>query len=247
MSDLIGNRSQGGRRLAATLFAALLFLLSGSPAAAGSFQVNPVNIELAAGETATSFTIKNIDDAPVAVRVHSYKWTQAHGRDVRTETREVIISPPIFTIPAGATQIVRLGLRNRTAGDAYRIVVEEIPGPKPAGVGIQVALRLDLPFYVLKEGGSPDITWAWWRNVSGELVLEARNHGSRHAQVIAIEATGPTGAITLLSSEMGVILPGGARQWTIDNDVQVAPGTPLLLNVSSASGETRANVIFESR
>ena len=104
--------------------AAALAVLTGQmamadPAFAGSFQVNPVNIILPTDRQAASLTIKNSDAAPVSVKATAYAWTQQDGRGVYSETTNLIISPPIFTIPAGATQLVRTGLRTRDAG-AYR-------------------------------------------------------------------------------------------------------------------------------
>lgn len=247
MNRFTSNATRGGRRLAATLLVAGVAIAGLAPARAGSFEVSPVNVALAADAAATSLTLRNSDREPVSVRVLAYKWTQVDGRDVYFETRDVIASPPIFTVAAGARQLVRIGLRTRTPGAAYRVILEEIPREKPAGTGIQVALRLNLPLYVLNKAGRADVKWATWRGGAGEVVVEARNLGTLHSQVLEIGSIDAGGKKTILSKEMGVVLPGGARRWKIAGRPEFAIGAPLLLAVRGPGGEVRSKVLVEGR
>jgi len=233
--------------LAATLFVASLAFLTVEPVSAGSFQVNPVNIPLTPNQAATSLTLKNSDREPVAVRVLAFKWTQVDGRDVYSETKDVIASPPIFTVPAGGTQLVRIGLRNRIAGSAYRVILEEIPRQMPADTGIQVALRLNLPLYVLNKQGRADVQWRAWRSGADDLVLEARNLGAIHSQVQEIASVDASGNKTVLSTEMGVVLPGSARLWKVERRPDIATGAPLTLVLQSPGGEWRSKAVVERR
>lgn len=236
----------GARRVAGTILTAAL-LLSSSLATAGSFQVNPVNILLAPDKAATSVTMKNSDKEPVSVRVLTYRWTQSNGQDVYTETDDLIASPPIFTMAAGGTQLVRFGLRTRTAGASYRVIFEEIPREKPATTGIQVALRLNLPLYVLNKGGEANVSWKALRTEEGEVVLEAHNQGSLHAQILEISSTDTAGKKTQLSKDMGVVLPNGARHWKVGKRPELTIGTPLLLKVRTSQRETQAEVVVQGQ
>ena len=105
-----------------TGFAACSWLVLGAafaiPASAGSLKVNPVHINLPAAHQSVSLKMTNGGSAAVSVRVVTYGWTQADGRDIYTPTNNVIVSPPIFTIPAGRTQLVRIGLRGRAGPGA---------------------------------------------------------------------------------------------------------------------------------
>lgn len=243
------NVAKGGRRLAATMGTLLLSVLTpGQAAFAGTFQVNPVNVVLPTDKAATSISIKNGSNEPVAVRVSTVRWTQQDGKDVRTETNDVIASPPIFTIAPNGSQMVRVGLRSRTPGAAYRIILEEIPKPKLSTTGINVALRLDLPLYVLSSrDAKPDVSWAAWRNSGGELVLEARNRGTLHQQILGIDAIDMTGKRSTLSSGMGVVLPSSARRWNTGMRPEVRAGTTLQLKVRNPSGEVGDTVVVEAR
>ena len=218
-----------------------------APASAGSFRVDPVKINLPADRKAASLRLTNSGSAPVSVRVLTHKWTQVDGRDVHTATSEVITSPPIFTMAAGQTQLVRIGLRDRAAAGAYRVILEEIPRDKPVKGQIQINLRLNLPLYVLpKGGGRAELSWKAWREPSGELFVEGRNHGSLHSQILALSAD-QGGRRHVLSSQMGVVLPGSARRWKVDKGSALAAGTPLLLRVKGSAGETQTQIMLERR
>lgn len=217
--------------------------LAGSPAASGSFQVNPVHVTIAANRSTASLTIRNTDAADVAVRMIAYRWTQENGEDVYSETTDIIASPPIFTVAPGATQLVRVGLKTRAAGGAYRVIVEEIPRDRPAGSQVQVALRLNLPLYLLPpKGAATDLTWRAWRDPSGELFVEASNSGALHAQILEIGASTAAGNQLVLSKEMGVVLPSGARRWKVGTRPDVPADAPLQLRIRSSAGDLREDV-----
>lgn len=218
-----------------------------APAAAGSFKINPVQITLPTDRQAASLKITNSDAAPVSIRVTALAWSQVDGRDVYTPTSNVITSPPIFTIAAGKTQLLRIGLKSRGDAAAYRLLVEEIPREQPADGQIKVLLRLNLPLYLLpKGGGKADLSWSAWRDASGDLFVEGRNRGLLHSQVLELSAD-QSGRRSILSKQMGVVLPGSARQWKIGSRADLKVGAPLLLSIRSPTSETRTQLVLEQR
>ena len=245
-----GKKHRSGLRSIGSL-AAWCWLILGAviavPASAGSLKVNPVHINLPAGRQSVSLKMTNSDGSAVAVRVTAFAWTQAGGLDVYTATNNVIVSPPIFTIPAAATQLVRIGLRDRAATGAYRVIFEEIPRVRPLDGQIQINLRLNLPLYVLAKGRTrPNLSWTAWRDPSGNLIVEGRNRGALHSQVLALAAD-QGGRRHSLSDQMGVVLPGSARQWTIGKRPEFVVGAPMLLRVKGSAGETQAQIVLERR
>lgn len=240
-----GGRSIGSAAAIAAWLACGLTLAA--PALAGSFKVNPVQITLPADRQSTSLKITNSDSAPVSVRVATFAWSQADGRDVYSATNNVIASPPIFTIPPGKTQIVRIGLRERSGSRAYRVILEEIPREQPVEGQVQITLRLNLPLYVLPKGrAKADLSWRAWRDRAGDMIVEGRNRGSLHGQIIQLAAD-QGGRRHILSNQMGVVLPGSARQWKIGKQPGLTVGTPLLLKVKGSAGETQTQIVLETR
>lgn len=254
MSRSVGSwKGDGRRRAAISILLALALLLAlawaAAPAAAGSFQVDPVSIELVQGRRSASLSIRNRDSRPVSIRVRLYRWTQVDGADVYTETNELIASPPIFTVAANARQLIRIGPRAAVAGGAYRVIVEEIPPARAPGSGIQVALRVNLPLHIVPAGEArAALSWRAWRDTDGRIVVEASNSGARHGQVAGLAALDAAGRQTLLSAQAGTVLPGGTRRWNVGAHPQFASGAPLQLSVRGARGQvTRSAIVLEAR
>jgi fimbrial chaperone protein len=183
------------------------------------------------------------------MRVRAYRWSQQNGQDVYQQGDDLIVSPPIFTIAPDHRQLIRIGPRTPSAGSAYRIVLEEIPAAARQGMGIHVALRINLPFYILPEGGGrPALSWSAWRDRNGNVFIEARNNGTRHSQIAGLASVDAAGTETVLSSRIAVVLPGGSRRWETGPRAQFEAGANLEIKVRDAAGEiSRRHVVLEQR
>lgn len=224
-----------------------VLLCSPESAWAGSFSVNPVQISLPDGERTASLLIKNSDAVPVSIHAEALDWTQIGGIDRYGATSNVIVSPPIFTIAPGKSQIVRVGLKTRPARQAYRVILEEIPRQEQVPGEVQVRLRLNLPVYLLPpRGGKPDVHWRAWKSADGSILIEGRNDGSLHEQVTGIEAE-QDGVSRVLSSQMAVVLPGSSRLWKVPSGGPLRAGAPFTLKVESPSGDTQTQISLELR
>jgi fimbrial chaperone protein len=203
--------------------ALLLAALALAPAQASTLQVDPVKVEITAGRKTGAVRIRNAGNAPVTIRGYARRWTQQNGRDQFGDAAGVIVSPPVATIAPGRSQLVRVGLRTPPAAAAtYRFIVEEVPEPRPGGGAVQVALRLDMPMFVLaSQGPATQLKWAAWQRPDRRWVLEAANPGAEYVRVTPADVAGaglrPDGAAPL-----GVVLPGGSRQWILAKAPTVA-------------------------
>src|SRR5690242_10334147 len=86
----------------------LLFLYTAT-ASAGSFSVNPVRVTLSANEPIAAITVRNESTEASVVQLETSSWTQHDGADALASTVEILATPPILTIPPGASRIVRVG------------------------------------------------------------------------------------------------------------------------------------------
>jgi fimbrial chaperone protein len=181
------------------------------------------------------------------MRVRVYRWSQANGEDVLQDSADLIVSPPIFTIAPDRRQLIRIGPRTSAAGTAYRIVLEEIPAAVSPGSGVRVALRVNLPFYILPQGGGrPALNWAAWRDRDGNVFIEARNNGTRHSQIASLASVDAAGRETPLLSRPLVVLPGGSRRWEAGPRPRLEAGATLDLRFRNAAGEVgRGRVVLE--
>src|SRR5690606_41692519 len=105
---------------------------------------------------------------------------QRHNEHVLEPRREVLLAPPIFTIPPGETQTLRIGLRRSPDPNqqlSYRLLLHELPPPLPEGFqGLRMAMRMSLPVFVTPAAGAANRERAWRasRTASGHVRRSAR-------------------------------------------------------------------------
>jgi fimbrial chaperone protein len=194
------------------------------PASAGSFNISPLRMELSQQATTAALTVRNHDAAPVIVQAEAYAWSQVDGEDRLEATRDLLVSPAVFTLPPDGAQLVRVALR-RSADPrrelSYRLVLLEVPPQaKPDFTGLTVALKLSLPVFVAALSPSPaELAWSASRNAGDEFVIGAANGGETHARIMSFTLTPLTGTAGPLQQPVAsYVLPGAARSWTIDTN-----------------------------
>jgi fimbrial chaperone protein len=197
--------------------------LSPTPALAGTFSISPLRVELSSRTATGALTLRNQEDTPVVVQAEVLLWEQAGGEEKLTQTRDLLVSPAVVTIPGNGSQLVRVALRRPVDAKrelSYRLILTEVPQTaSPDFTGLNVALRLSLPIFIAPVAtAEPGLEWSAVRSSDGSFALTARNTGNAHARVLSFDALSATGS--RLGSPQNVsayILPGQARTWTLDN------------------------------
>ncbi len=205
-------------------WAGLAALLALSPAYAGTFTISPLRVDFADATGTAVLTVRNGDAKPVVVQTQGLAWSQEGGQDALTPSRDLLVSPAVFTLPAGGSQLVRVALR-RNVDPAreltYRLLLQEVPQEaSPEFNGLQIVLRLSVPVFVEPLApATPQIAWAAARGTDGKLSLSARNDGSAHARIHGFSVKTADGATTMLDQpELAYVLPGSTRHWTFDDN-----------------------------
>jgi fimbrial chaperone protein len=150
-------------------------------------------------------------------------WEQARGEDKLSPTRELLVSPTVFTIPGNGSQLVRVALRRPPDAQrelSYRLILTEVPQQASREfTGLNVALRLSLPIFVAPTStASPQLEWSAALTAAGEMALSARNSGNAHARVLNFDVSPVTGSAAGIRQDVtAYILPGQVRTWTLDN------------------------------
>jgi len=205
------------RRNVADKTAALTLLLAaGLAAGAQSLAVLPVNVFLAPGQNAATLAVTNHGDRETAIQIRPFAWNQPDGNDDLVATDELVISPPLATVAAGATQVVRLILRHPPGGreDTYRILLDQIPPPAEPGV-VHVVLRLSIPIFAQPEiRALPHLQFHIERN-GGQVYLVGVNDGLHHEVVRDIVLFTNDGTLKTDAGLSPYILAGATRRWHI--------------------------------
>jgi len=235
--------------LRAALVAALfLYAAAGwaPPAAAGSFQVNPIRVDLSAAKRSEVVNVHNDGDGPVVVQVEVMVWTQQNGEDVYEGGNGLIVTPPIMTIAPGADHVVRVGLRQpniTTTEQVYRVYLREVPPPPKEGFqGLQVALRMGVPVFVAPAGAAVQAQAQWSAALEhGALKITLRNSGTAHIRVtsLAAYAAGSSGdaAPAAAMSTLSYVLAGQARSWLLKPAEGTHFGKTLRLRAATDAGD----------
>jgi len=199
-----------------------LLILTGL-AQAGSFGVSPIRVTLTPQQPTGVLTVRNQSDQETVVQVQANAWSQQDGTDVLEESADLIAVPPLFTLPPGGSQVVRVGLRRPPAVEGeltYRLLLREVP-PPPADdfTGLRVALNLSLPVFVLPAGGAqPELQGGLTRDADGAVGLQLLNAGNAHAQLQRFELTKPDGSVLNSPALSVYLLPGQSRSWDLEAD-----------------------------
>ncbi len=218
-----------------------------SVAFAGTFGLSPMRVELSGAAPTAVVTVDNSGDAPVTIQVQARDWTQRDGTDVYDETRRFIVSPPIFTIPPGKRQIVRVALRGEPPKGnegAHRLIFREVPLTQEAsgGVAFRIAVGMNIPLFVAPSTGpaTPVPAYSVETGPDGAMRIRIANDGNGHLRLANL--TVAQGGEALATREVLVVLPGAFAIVELPKD-RVVPDRPLQVRAQSRGGAVDLSLV----
>lgn len=220
-------------------------------AAAGSYGINPVKLTLSAQNPTQIMTVRNDGDQAAVMQVELAAWSQANDQEVYTPSRELLATPPIFTLPTGASQIIRIGLRrapDRQRELTYRMFLQEVPPPAKAdAVGLQVALRISVPVFVAPpDPVKPVLHWQAVRLDKHTLKVGVSNTGNGHDHLSAYSIYRTGSAKPILAQQLfAYLLPGATHYWMLPTDTMPDPGEHLRVLANTETGEVNADIVMD--
>jgi fimbrial chaperone protein len=202
----------------ASLAAACVTLFA-QTAQADGLAVYPLRVDLTATQTASSIQLTNGDPAAQLIHARVFVWDQSGGTDKLTPARDIILSPPIFTLEPGTTQMLRLGLLDAvppSTESAYRVVITEVPTSTQIG-HIRLTLTLSIPVFVAPQNPAiPDLEVRAQRLDHRHVRLTFTNPGTAHVRVTDVRWRVPNSThIEGQDPSLFYVLPGGLVQKTI--------------------------------
>jgi fimbrial chaperone protein len=186
---------------------------------------------------ATTLSVTNASDTDTAFQLRVFAWSQSGNDDQLSATDQILASPPIGSIAAGASQVVRIILRrpSQNAEATFRILFDQIPPPAKPGT-VRIALRLSIPIFVEPSTRAvPHLQWRVERE-GGDAYLVARNSGDGHERVRNIALAAPTGRVFKVDDNQSpYILAGNTRRWRLVTSGSTVPGAVVHLTAQGDS------------
>jgi len=237
--------------MASVLASAAAFWLPST--SAGSFGLSPLRLDLSSQAATASVNVRNNDSSPALVQAEAMVWSQADGEDKLEPTKDLLVSPTVFTLQPRGSQLVRVALRGAadpTRELSYRVILQEVPPEaSPDFTGLRVALRLSIPVFVAPAASAKaDLAWSAVRDANGAIVLRADNSGGAHARVLSFTLTPESGTGAVLQDSVATyVLPGQYRTWTLQNnnktrDDSTASAARYRLKANTEHGEVVAEL-----
>lgn len=230
------------------LLVGLAALLLASLVQAASLSVNPVRITLDGSDSIAALTVTNGGEDRVVMQASVNAWSIRDNQEHYEPSTALILSPPVFEVAPGKSQIVRVGLRNtdpQAVEQSFRVFLEQAPATPGKGTtqeprGVQMMLRLGIPVFVEPDDAPErELQWRSERLADGRLRIEAVNRGNVHVKVSRLALL--DGGETLARSEKPrYILPGSRRQWRFD--VPAGFVAPYRIKAQTNEGELEARV-----
>lgn len=226
---------------------------------AAVLQLAPIPVEIKAPQTAAVLSLGNRSSKDVALQTRVFRWTQEQGEDRLVPTTDVVVSPPIATVPGGQTLIVRavrVTKQPPTAEETYRVLVDELPPEKRKAKGrsLQILMRYSVPLFISPEdaeAAEPRLTWRLHRVADGSVRLAASNPGQRRVRLSNLQVRSSAGDAAMLApgAELnGYVLSGRSMHWTIKppKDFPTPPDGTYRLEYQTEAKQHRENVVLGS-
>jgi fimbrial chaperone protein len=155
-----------------------------------NYDVSPVRVYFGAKDKIASINLKNGNDEDASFQLGLYKWTRVNGEDVYEESKDLTITPLIFKVKAGESQLIRVASKTTPkAGSekAYRLFLKELPTRQSTEANaVNVVMQFGVPIFV--EPSNKEGSLACNLNTQSKtLDLTCKNNHNQHTLVSALE------------------------------------------------------------
>jgi fimbrial chaperone protein len=164
---------------------------------AASLQVAPVLVEVPAPGATATLKLRNEGTKPLDAQIRIFQWTQVDGEDVLTPTTDVAASPPVASLQPNADYTVRVVRTNKEPAvkeEAYRLLIDELPGQATTQTAVNIALRYSIPVFFTVPGAAPKLSWTLQQRANKPVIV-ASNAGDRRIRLSKLKVTDGKGVV----------------------------------------------------
>lgn len=201
---------------------ATLLVAAPDPARAASFTIDPLKVVLSESQASTVIRVQNTGKDTLTLQLQPRRWRQEPRTERLEPTRELVVTPQIFRIKPGSTQLVRIAMLGKPDPEresAYRLVFDEIPAPPAADfIGVQVAMQITIPLFISPQNRTnAALRLSVRESGNSKLIIVAENQGNAHTHLKKfIVARHGDDTVAPVEIEMpAYLLPGVTREFQV--------------------------------
>ena len=217
---------------------------------AAEIGLTPIALHLDQNRDRTLVRVENRGSEPVTMQADAIDWSRQDTDGDSVPTDALVVSPPIFMVAPGQTQIVRVGLRRAAAltqEATYRMVLREIPKPAEAGGtisgNVQVLVALRVPVYVAPQQPRRESRWQAHTDGQGNVTAEVTNAGNVHLKLASLHLRDANARSLAEQSVPAMVWPGESRRFALRPGHGSRPsGGAMVLDVLTDRGLQRVAV-----
>lgn len=170
----------------------LMCLLPFSSALAG-YSISPVRLYLKAEDKLTTLNISNGNDTEATFQLAVYKWTRVNGEDVYTESKDLLVTPVVFSFAPDKTQLIRIAQKHNKViktEQSYRLFLKEVPSRQATeNNSVNVVLQFGVPIFLVPDKSNSGDLKCKFTSKEDKLKLTCKNTHNLHVLATAIETS----------------------------------------------------------
>lgn len=210
-----------------------------------SLQVSPLRIDLNEKQRIEIVSLKNRGDEPIHLQLEIKRWRQINGKNIYSNTHEILVTPPIVSITPNKEQIIRVGLINPSDSIqelSYRLYITEIPekqiSHQPGGE-VRITSKIGIPIFV--NSSVYKIVKPIWRcqakKQNQHLNLSLSNLSNEHIKILSLMIkTNLNSPAIINSQEVRYILPKQTLNWSFPLSGTAVDSTSFVVEADTNKG-----------
>ncbi len=230
---------------------------------ASDFSINPTSLELRASRKSGVFSVINSGNEKLNCQMDVKEWSQdADGKDVYTDTKDIIFFPRIMTVDPNDQRAIRVGVNVPAIAKekTYRLFVTEIPSQKKEPdttistnqmiAGLTIAIRYTTPIFVVPVRSEQSASVEKVDLSKGVAAAIVKNAGNVHIKLLSVVFRGKAAdGKELFSKDITgwYILEGSSRRYETSVPMEVCNDLATIEVSAQAENSTITGTLHVDR
>lgn len=208
---------------------AILAVLFISDVNANVLEVTPVQLSLSPSQRIGVLKVTNRSNESSILQLSLLDWQQSpKGKDIYKISHDILLTPPLFVLPAHKTQIIRFALRHptyNTVQKTYRMHLKEVQPPRQEKLGqtLYFLMDLSLPLFIQPLHMVENAVWSIKVLDAHHMKLNLYNDGniSLFVNQWQLLSDQPQEHLMKKHSTFTYVLPHSSYSWIVKHDSNI--------------------------